>query len=67
MNAPTPPAATPVLNQRLRRASPRVAAAMMPMKSAASRDSRKTMRAIVNIVVAVLTIRPPRCPWQWLR
>ena len=47
---PATPAITLPTIQRARPGSPRVAAAMMPMMSAASRHSRKTMTAELSMV-----------------
>src|SRR4051812_28009123 len=48
-SAPSTPIATPAPSHRPRPRRPRVAAATMPTKSAASSDSRKTIRAAVNM------------------
>src|ERR1700682_3571438 len=48
---PTRPAPMPAPIHRPRAGMPRVAAATMPMMSAASRTSRKTMRAVPNMAL----------------
>ena len=56
---PKPPTATPSVSHRLRCSNPRVAAAMMPMKSAASSVSRNTIRPVANMVNPYSTTSTP--------
>ena len=60
---PITPQVTPMINQRVRWFTPRVAAAMMPMTRAASRVSRKIMRAEPNIIFYSAMTTPRAVAW----